>query len=229
MKSISSITASAGLALLLASRLWGQQANRNGTVDPRSSTPSATATRSTDNTKETLMRQAADFVPMTNSERLKYYGYSLISPQIFLYSAAQAGFNQGTDTPKEWGQGGEGYGRRYGSAYAQRVISTTVGNGIAFALHEDNRYFKSGKTGISRLTYALASTLLARNNDGRRSISFSILGGNAAGAFISREWQPHSTNSVGDGAVSFGIAMGARAGVNIVREYLPTRMARFLK
>jgi hypothetical protein len=123
----------------------------------------------------------------------------------------------------------EGYGRRSGSAYGQHLIGSTVSNAIAFRSLEDGRYFKSGKTGIGRLSYAIMSTLLARHDDGSRFISFSAIGGVAAGAFISLAWQPRSANSAGDGAVSFGYAIAARAGINVLREFLPRRLERILK
>jgi hypothetical protein len=76
-----------------------------------------------------------------------HYAYSLAEPQALLFPAVQAGLNQARNRPQEWGQGVEGYGRRFGSAYGQHLIGSTVSNAIAFGLHEDNRYFKSGKTG----------------------------------------------------------------------------------
>jgi hypothetical protein len=189
----------------------------------------ATISGTTSVKKSCWVQQADVSVPMTGRERMNYYLYSLTGPQAFVYSAAQAGVNQARNAPQEWGQGAEGYGRRFGSAYGQHVIGTTVGNVIAFGLHEDNRYFKSGQTGIGRLSYAIKSAFLARHDDGSRFISFSAIGGAAAGAFISRAWQPPSTSSVGDGAVSFGIAAGVSAGLNVAREFLPQRVERFLK
>ncbi|HEY2861602.1 MAG TPA: hypothetical protein VGJ21_24595 [Terracidiphilus sp.] len=223
MKLRTRIIASGGLTLMLASASFAQQVTSGGDHGTGPALSSATTG------KESWVRQAEDFVPMTNSERMAHYEYSLFGPQALLYSAAQAGLNQLRNTPEEWGQGAEGYGRRYGGAYAQHIIGATVANGIAFGLHEDNRYFKSGKSGIGRLSYAITSALLARHDDGSRFISFSAIGGTAAGAFISRTWQPPNTTSMGSGAVSFGIAMGARAGLNVVREFLPTRLERLLK
>lgn len=186
-------------------------------------------TSSIESGRETLTEQADYFVPMTNRERLDHYAYSLVGPQAFLYPVVQAGLNQARNSPHEWGHGVEGYGRRSGSAYGQHLISSTVSNAIAFGLHEDDRYFKSGKTGIGRLSDAIKSTLLARHDDGSRFISFSAIGGAAAGAFISRAWQPRSANSAGDSAASFGYAMAARAGINVLREFLPRRLERILK
>jgi len=94
--------------------------------------------------------------------------------------------------------------------------------GLSSALHEDNRYFNSGKTGFwPRARYAVASEVLARHDDESRHISISQLGGVAAGAFLSRTWQPPSEHSAGDGAVSFGITMTANMGFGIVKEFLP--------
>ena len=95
-------------------------------------------------------------------------------------------------------------------------------SGLSSALHEDNRYFNSGKTGVwSRTAYALSSGILARHDDGKRYVSISQIGGVAAGAFLSRLWQPPSQSSAGDGAVSFGITMGSNIGFSVVKEFLP--------
>lgn len=94
---------------------------------------------SIDSGRETLIEQADYFVPMTNRERWVHYAYSLVQPQAILFPAFQAGLNQARNTPREWRQGAEGYGRRFGSVYGQHLVGATVGNAIAFALHEDNR------------------------------------------------------------------------------------------
>jgi hypothetical protein len=179
--------------------------------------------------RETLTKQADYRVPMTNRERWDHYAYSLVEPQAFLYPAAQSGLNQARNKPHEWSQGAEAYGERFGSAYGQHAIGSTLSNTLAFELHEDNRHFKSRKSGIGRPSYAITSALLARHDDGSRSISFSAIGGGAAGAFISRAWQPRSANSAGDGAVSFGYAIATRAGADLVREFLPKRLEGILK
>jgi hypothetical protein len=52
-------------------------------------------------------------------------------------------------------------------------------------------------------------------------VSISQLGGVAAGAFLSRYWQPPSQRSAGDGAVSFGITMASNMGFSVLKEFLP--------
>src|SRR5215831_4821191 len=105
---------------------------------------------------------------------------------------------------------------------AIRPIQRTVTFGLSSALHEDNRYFNSGKQGVWRRTeYALTSSMLARHDDASRHVSISQLGGVAAAAFLSRLWQPKSQSSLGDGAVSFGLTMAGNTGFSVVKEFLP--------
>ena len=73
------------------------------------------------------------------------------------------------------------------------------------------------------------STFLARHDNGSRSFSFSRIGGTAGSAFISREWQPPSTTSAGDGAVVFGLNMATQVGFNVFREFWPDMKRHFHK
>jgi len=173
---------------------------------------------------------AAEFSPMTRSERLRNYLAGIADGESIFRAAASAGIRQAEDSPKEWRGGAEGFGYRIGDAYAQHVIRRTLQYGASAALHEDNRYFASGQTGfMRRAKYAVASTFLARHDNGDRGISFSRLGAAAGASFISRIWQPRSTNSAGDGAVTFGFDMGTDVGFNLFREFWPDMKRHFQK
>jgi len=162
------------------------------------------------------------YVPLTERERLRLYLKKLASPEAVFRSAAGAGIDQAMDSPKEWGQGGLGYGRRFGSAYAEHIVRETLVFGSSSVLHEDNHYIRSGETGFAkRLKYALESSILARHDDGTRHLSISKIGSFVGASFIWRIWQPPSTNSPGDAAENFGIAMGVSAGFDVAREFLP--------
>jgi hypothetical protein len=165
---------------------------------------------------------AAEFLPMTRSERLRNYLAGLANGESIVRAAASAAVRQAENSPKEWQGGGKGYGYRIGDAFAQHVIRNTLQYGASSVLHEDNRYFASGQSGVfRRMKYAVSSAFLARRDNGDRTFAFSRVGSAAGAAFISRIWQPPSTTTAGDGAVSFGIAMGSDIGFNMVREFLP--------
>ena len=166
--------------------------------------------------------KASKFRPLTQSERTNIYLKTMVNPIGFLKVGFSAGIDQWKDKPSEWEQGASGYGKRSANILGQYSIQRTVTFGLGSALHEDNRYFNSGKKGFwPRTGYAVASGILARHDDGTRHISISQLGGVAAGAFLSRAWQPPSQQSLGDGAISFGITMASNMGFGVVKEFLP--------
>ena len=166
--------------------------------------------------------KASDFRPLHQKERTQLYVETMINPLGYVKAAFSAGLDQWQDKPSEWEQGISGYGKRYINITAQYSIQRTITFGLSSALHEDNRYFNSGQRGFWRRTrYALMSGFMARHDDGTRHISVSQIGGVAAGAFISRAWQPASQRSAGDGAVSFGISMLSNIGFGEVKEFIP--------
>jgi hypothetical protein len=165
---------------------------------------------------------SANFQALTQHERNRIYGRSLINPVWYLKGGLSAAVDLKNDKPPEWGQGAAGYGRRFGNIMGQYLIQRTATFGLSSLLHEDNRYFNSGKKGFGRrLAYATTSSLLARHDNGRRYPSVSGLAGFASGAFLSRLWQPPSSRSAGDGAASFGISMGYNVLASVVKEFLP--------
>jgi hypothetical protein len=173
---------------------------------------------------------AAEFKPLSRREQTQIYLKSLINPVWYLKGGFSAGIDQLNDKPREWEQGASGYGKRFGNIMGQYAIQRTTTFGVATLLHEDNRYFGSGKKGFWRRTgYALSSSILARQDNGRRYPSVSLISGYAAGAFLSRTWQPPSTHSAGDGAVSFGTSMGYHALTSVVKEFLPDVVRPLLK
>jgi hypothetical protein len=164
----------------------------------------------------------AVYTPMSQSERFHYYAKHIFSGEAVLRSAAGAGILQAINSPHEWGQGAEGYGRRFGNSYGQYIIRSTLMYGSSSAFHEDNRYFLSGESGFwPRLKYAVASTFLARREDGSRRVSYSRIGSVAATAFISREWQPPSANGPENAVSAMGTALGVEVGFNVAREFFP--------
>ena len=172
---------------------------------------------------------ASDFRALTQQERTRNYIKTMVNPLGFIKAGFSAGLDQWQDKPAEWEQGASGYGKRFANILGQYSIQRTVTFALASALHQDDRYFNSGKKGLwSRTGYAMASGMLARADDGSRHVSISQLGGVAAGAFLSRSWQPASQHSLGDGAVSFGITMVGHIGTGVLKEFLPD-LGRFVK
>jgi hypothetical protein len=172
-------------------------------------------------------KTAQEFHPLTQAEKADRYLKSLVNPWGAPKVAFSAGLDQWHNKPEEWGQGWDAFGKRSANIEGQYVTQKTVTYLISAPLHEDNRYFGSGKHSFwPRVQYALLSSILARHDNGKSYISVSQLGGVAAGAFVARAWLPPSQSSAGDAAVSFGITMANNVGVALVKEFLPDLLRR---
>ncbi|HXA51296.1 MAG TPA: hypothetical protein VNV86_13365 [Candidatus Acidoferrum sp.] len=152
-----------------------------------------------------------------------------VGPFTFVAEAASAGIQQANDSPHEWGQGGEGFGKRLGNNMAYNAIRQTITYGLSEALHEDNRYFKSKKQGFGgRLLYALESPAIAYK-EGHRRLSISSLSGMVGAAGISQAWAPQSWKGVDNAAANFGLTYAGQAGLNVAREFLPDLIKKLHK
>jgi hypothetical protein len=172
-------------------------------------------------------RTAKDFRPLTRDERIDLYLKSLVNPWGFAKAAASGAIDHLRNKPEEWGQGWGPYGERVANVEGQYLVQKTVTYLISAPLHEDNRYFGSGKHGVwPRVGYALETSLMARHDNGNLYVSVSQLTGVAAGAFAARLWLPPSQKDAGNAAISFGITMGANAGFSVVKEFLPDIVRR---
>jgi len=200
----------AGLLIVILTPGLTAQTNRSdSTANRAAKTPSVPAA-------------TAAYVPLNQKERFDSYVHHMFGPETIFRTSAGAGINQLMNTPSEWKQGASGYGLRWSSIYGEHVIHSTVMYGTSVALHEDNRYFQSGLTGFGpRLKYALASTFLARHENGTRHLSVSRMSGFVTAAAISRLWQPPSTSHFENAADSFGVGIGVEAGFNVAREFFP--------
>lgn len=124
------------------------------------------------------------------------------------------------NTPRKYGGGVTGFGKRLGSGFATNAVKTTVEHGVAAKLHEDLHYHRSTKHGVApRLAHALKSTVVTRDtrNGKRRPAAGRLAGHAAAGAFT------QGVLAAGSGASTAGIGLGAEAGANVVREFVPRR------
>jgi hypothetical protein len=216
-------------AFLLCGLLWWHGAAAAQTINDGATPQDGTATGATQTgvVGANAATNLPSYAPLSASERLRRYFVSTFGPGAVLRAAAAGGITQWTDTPKEWKQGSEAYGERFGSSFAQNFIRQTLEAGAAAALHEDDRYFRSTDTGFWRRTkHAVGSAFVARNGGGGERFAFSRIGAAAGAAFISRAWQPPTTTSAGDAAVSFGITMAADMGWNMFKEFRPRHWRR---
>jgi hypothetical protein len=160
--------------------------------------------------------------PITNSDKLHIYLTSTYGPTSLLRAAIGAGYGQARDSTPEWGQGMEGYGKRYASRFAQHAVKRTIQFSVGAMLHEDPRYYYSGKTGVvPRATYAAFHTLVTRKDDGSKAPAYGRFAGAFGAGLISRTWHPESSRNVRSGFGSGAVSLGIDAGFRVLHEFWP--------
>lgn len=157
----------------------------------------------------------------TKRARFRRYALDTVGPGALIGAGIGAGFGQASDAPPEWGQGAEGYGKRYGSNFGQNAIEQSVTYGLSEALRVDGIFIKSQRRGFRRrLTDALLQNITARTPSGRRVISVPRLAGVYAGGLIpATTWYPERF-SYKDGLREGTYSLGFGFGFNILREFI---------
>ena len=169
--------------------------------------------------------------PLTPKQKFELAWKSTLDPVTLVITGAVAGGEQAVNYYSGYGQGAQGYGKRYGAAYADTVTSTFIGGAILPSLlKQDPRYFYkgTGSTG-SRIKYAISRSVLCKGDNGRWQVNYSAIMGSLAAGGISNLYYPASDRN--GAALTFEntlIGIGATAAANLVQEFLVRKLSRNL-
>lgn len=165
-------------------------------------------------------------VPMTTKLKFKLALRTATDPLTFVVVAGVAGVEQAHKTFPGYGQGSEGYAKRYGASYADTVSGRMFGSAIFPALlHQDPRYFYQGSgTARSRLLYALLSTVVCRGDNGRLEPNYSHVLGSFAAAGLSNLYRSPQDRQASLTFRNGLIITGSGAVVNILREFFSRKL-----
>jgi hypothetical protein len=169
-------------------------------------------------------------LPLSSGQKFQLFFKSETDPWPFVLSGIVAGLNQASDSEPQWGQGVQGYAKRFGAGYSDSFIGNFFGNAVLTSLlHEDPRYFQKG-TGSKarRFLWAASSTVWCKRDKGGWGPNYANVGGNMIGAAIARAYYPASERDVGD-TISDGLTVSAEGivGSEII-EFWPD-MSRYMK
>ena len=140
-------------------------ASRSEEKSPGSAQPGGTAAGLRYHS-QLLRRLNRPTLPPLNPRTQKFHlaWRSSIDPVAFLAAGVFAGIEQATNTFPGYGQGAQGYAKRYGANYADSFIDTMIGGAILPSLlKQDPRYFYKGTgTTRSRILYAIANSVICK-------------------------------------------------------------------
>jgi Carboxypeptidase regulatory-like domain len=161
--------------------------------------------------------------PLTSKQKFELAWKTTLDPVSFGVTAAVAGVQQATDQFGGYGQGAQGYGKRYGASYADLVTGTFIGSAILPSLlKQDPRYFYKGSGSVrSRLLYAIANSVICKGDNGHWQPNYSsMLGSLAAGGISNLYYPPSDRSGAGLTFENMLIGIGETAAVNVLQEFV---------
>jgi len=153
-----------------------------------------------------------------------------LDPVTFLSTGFNAGIDQAQNTDPSYGQGAQGYGRRFGAEFAGQASSRFFKDfAYPSIFSEDPRYYRlgSGPTG-RRLLHAVEHVVVAQRDNTQRMFNFSEWLGTASTVVLSNTYHPDNQRGFASAAQRAGYGMLQDVGFDVLREFWP-EVSRLLK
>ena len=142
------------------------------------------------------LENAGQVPPLTAGQKFKVVARGSFDPIQIVWYAALSGISQAENSEPGFGQGAEGYGKRYGAYAADGTIENFfVGAIMPSVLHQDPRYFQSGHGSFfNRTEYAVSRIFVTRTDSGQNQFNYSeIFGAAIASAISTYSYHPGRT------------------------------------
>jgi hypothetical protein len=161
-------------------------------------------------------------VPLTPKLKFRLAWKSSVDPFTLLTIGAVAGVEQAGNQWPGYGQGAQGYAKRYGASYADVFGGTFVGGAVLPSLlKQDPRYFYQGSgSKKSRLLHALGSSVICKGDNGKVEPNYSNIGGAFAAGGLASLYAPPGRRGGAHLVVSTAlIRIGETAVASVFQEF----------
>jgi len=169
--------------------------------------------------------------PLTSKQKYKLAARTVIDPFTFFVVAGAAGIEQAQNHFFQYGQGVQGYAKRFGANYGDTLSGTFIGGAILPSLlKQDPRYFYKGTgSAQSRFLYALSMSVVCKGDNGRWQPNYSNVLGSLASGGISNLYYPSADRN--SAALTFdnaAINLISNAAANILQEFVIRKLTPHL-
>jgi len=170
------------------------------------------------------LENAGQVPPLTAGQKFKVVARSSFDPVQYFWYGFLAGISQAENSEPGYGQGAEGYGKRYGAAFADGTIENFMTAAVLPSLlRQDPRFFQSGHGSFMHRTgYAVSRIFITRTDSGHQQFNFSEIFGSAASAAISTySYHPSGDRTATNTASVWGTQVGYDTITFVVKEFWP--------
>ncbi len=171
----------------------------------------------------------SSYQPLSARDKYMVFVNHTYSPYTFVEALFDAGYSQATDGKAGYGQGMEGFGKRYGASLAGSETDVFFGRFLLPALlHQDPRYFRAGTGRLhQRAGYAASRVLFTRQDSGATGFNYSKVLSAFISSAVSDTYRPDKERGFGDTVGRAVAGLASAAGTNLLREFWPDIHRKF--
>jgi len=170
--------------------------------------------------------------PLTVGQKFKVVARGSFDPFELGFVGVVTLIDQAENTEPAYGQGMEGYGKRYATNFADTVVENfMVGAIFPSVLRQDPRYYQLGKGSfLHRTGYAISRIFVTRSDSGRQQVNYSEIFGSALGAGISTyAYHPHEDKTLSNALSVWATQLAQDAVSAMLKEFWPDIHRKFKK
>ncbi len=170
-----------------------------------------------------------DAAPLNTKQKLQLTTKFWLDPSTFVVNGVIAGVGQAQNTNKGFGQGAQGYAKRYGAGFVGFGTGLLIEKVVVTSLaKQDPRYFVKGTgSSSSRAWWAISRTVVCRGDNKKFQFCYSSLASRFGSGFVTQYFFPASArDSSGVMLRGSAIGLGFNALGNLFQEFLAKKITR---
>lgn len=157
------------------------------------------------------------------SDKFTLFVRDTIDPISFLEAGFNAGLDQASSRDPTFGQGAQGYGKRFGAEFAGQTtwrFFTDFAYPTIFS--EDPRYYRlSQGSGRQRFFHALEHTFVGQRDSGKHMFNISQWLGTVTAVALNDVYHPGNERGLTPALRTSGYALATGMGFDVLREFWP--------
>jgi hypothetical protein len=166
---------------------------------------------------------APSYTPMSSREKFEGWAHHTYSADMLLGTVLDTVLLQATGAYRDYGGGMQGFSKRYGTQLLSNEAGSLFGRWLfPTILHQDPRYYPSGKTNVfDRMAYAASRAVITRSDKGNNVFNSSLLLTLLFTSALANGYKPNYDESFQATMANTFAGLGATAQINLLNEFWP--------
>ena len=161
--------------------------------------------------------------PLTPRQKGHLAFRNVTDPFNFLTIGVESALSVASDPQSPYGPGVGGFGRNFGVAYTETIVSSFFGTFlIPVIAHQDPHYHRMPNASyMRRALHATTSVVWAQSDAGTGMLNYATIGNTAIGDALGNLYVPGRQRSWAAGFTRFGTALASDPIDNFITEFVP--------